>query len=638
MKVINRKSFFLSKIRKIAPPPIYTKLNSRAFSLIEVMVAMSILTILSYFMADMIVNQQQAISTSEARMENLEIFRQIQGFLVDSKACKETFAGDSSATPPREAIKLDVDSGGGFSTSTVNAIRDQNGAVVFEENGTYGNGSVVITGVVIKNETVPQEGGTGNAALILSTKRKKGTLKEHTITRTLRLQVVADPSEIDAAGKRKITACFSTIDTMLETIAVNSLEQALALNGCSFDRETESISCDAPGLECSVENSSCQENYVLIQTLPSGKKVCCKNLRLSVEETCDMVGGVYKESTCAPGDSLVKPGGASYLMSGATIGQTITWCDFYGSPYSFRTPSCRNGFVATELTLTEVLNRSVTISGRRAVNSNKAYAASACINTPFPTGTTPGISKMQFSMTCREQTDCYERCSYSIGSALMKDVSISVCDALGGVYDHVLGQCRSRNNDGLTLKCATQDTPCSEDDVQVVEKERWRVCLKGYTDHSDMEACESDAVSALDAVSKLENVGILARLGYVWRCTENDSNYCHAPAVSSPGDASKLWYSCAPYSSASNNLHNPDFLSMPSYCSNPTLQTGIAASSGNVNSCYKTLFQGKNLLNPVTGKRDGKRYFCSSDHDDARIKFYMTHDLLKPTGKYRCCN
>ena len=295
MKIINRRnSIFKGLGNYLLALPSYIKLgSSRAFSLIEVMVAMSILTILGYFMADMIVNQQQSISGSEARMEEIEIFRQVQGLLADKRACENTFS----------AVSLDItpDTNGNFSDVSFDAIKDQNGGLVFEKNKSYGNGSVEITSFVIKNDTVPNTGGTGTALLSFSSERKKGNLRGRIITRDLRVQVTTDASGL-------IMSCFVDMDALIRTATLKAINSMLAMNNCSFDDVAETVSCeDDANMECSIETAStCSDGFGVLFELESGKLLCCKSTVQSVEETCDSVGGIYKENSC-PSDYFLDP-------------------------------------------------------------------------------------------------------------------------------------------------------------------------------------------------------------------------------------------------------------------------------------------------------------------------------------------
>ena len=55
--------------------------------MIEVLLAMSMLALLGYFMADMIVSQQTSISSSESRLEGVEVFRQIHDLVASDDSC-----------------------------------------------------------------------------------------------------------------------------------------------------------------------------------------------------------------------------------------------------------------------------------------------------------------------------------------------------------------------------------------------------------------------------------------------------------------------------------------------------------------------------------------------------------------------
>ena len=203
-------------------------LRKNAFSLVEVIIAMSILTALGYFMADLIVSQQQNISGSESRISDIEIFRQVQTLLTDKTACERTLAGNSTLTTPRAGVTLDINSSGGYDKKEFTAIRDQNDNIVFQKNSTYGNGSVQIVKFTIQNKSISYSGGLGDATLYISTKRLKGTLKNTVITKDILLRVNTNSSGV-------IQDCFTIEDAALKTMQREIATAILKMNGCTYD-------------------------------------------------------------------------------------------------------------------------------------------------------------------------------------------------------------------------------------------------------------------------------------------------------------------------------------------------------------------------------------------------------------------
>ena len=179
--------------QQISKPAFKTLSNKKGLSMIEVLLAMSMLALLGYFMADMIVSQQTSISSSESRLEGVEVFRQIHDLVASDDSCAKSFAGDSSASPAIPALTLDINPSGGLTTTSFNVLRDKNGNPVFETTKTYGNGKIKITGFKIKNKTIPSAGGSGDAILSLFYERLIGNLKGKELTKDLLLKLSTEP-------------------------------------------------------------------------------------------------------------------------------------------------------------------------------------------------------------------------------------------------------------------------------------------------------------------------------------------------------------------------------------------------------------------------------------------------------------
>lgn len=82
--------------------------NNKGMSLVEVLVAVGIMSIMSFFIMDMISNQNKAIKTTQHSMDVNEVQNQVQRLMIDSDTCKNTLNGYSFPTGvdvPISAIK-----------------------------------------------------------------------------------------------------------------------------------------------------------------------------------------------------------------------------------------------------------------------------------------------------------------------------------------------------------------------------------------------------------------------------------------------------------------------------------------------------------------------------------------------------
>lgn len=83
-------------------------MKQNGFSLIEVMVAVGVMSLMSYFMMDMITNQNKAIKSTQIAMDLNEAQNRIQRYMLDSDICKDSLVDYSfpiSAAVPISSLK-----------------------------------------------------------------------------------------------------------------------------------------------------------------------------------------------------------------------------------------------------------------------------------------------------------------------------------------------------------------------------------------------------------------------------------------------------------------------------------------------------------------------------------------------------
>lgn len=155
---------------------------NRGFSLIQVMVAAGILGGLSLVVLQLAQNQNQIMSHSEAKSEELELVNQARIVLSRREACLESFQGLS---PDEEVVDL------------LNA----NGEPVFSVGSVYGNRSLRINEMFLENQTVPSGGGSGEVLLNIVMERLKKDTGASDITKEIMLQVATNSDD-------EIVSCY----------------------------------------------------------------------------------------------------------------------------------------------------------------------------------------------------------------------------------------------------------------------------------------------------------------------------------------------------------------------------------------------------------------------------------------------
>lgn len=179
----------------------------RGMSLVEVMMVVALLGGLSLVAAQLMKNQNQMMTHTEAKSEELELYNQIRTVLSRKEACEYSFQGQA------------LDS----SISTIKNATDQE---VFEVGQIYGRRNLEILGMDLKNETVPAGGGYGEAFLEIKTKRLKKKEGQKVIKKEIMLQVQTDSSD-------NIIECFSESSNTVKT-AKDEMCQSL---GGTFDQD-----------------------------------------------------------------------------------------------------------------------------------------------------------------------------------------------------------------------------------------------------------------------------------------------------------------------------------------------------------------------------------------------------------------
>lgn len=532
--------------------------NARAFSILEVLIGMSLLLLLGYFMVDMIVNQQTGISSSEVRIEGVELFRGVQSLLIDKGSCQSNFVN----------TVLDIDSNGGFDEKSIPMLKYKTGASAFVVGQSYGNGSVELTSLILQNKDIPSGGGLGAALLKLKYKILKGYLKDKVLIREMDVRLNTNSSG-------NIIDCFVDIEGMVDTAVDESerkiLSKILRMNGCILNMSVSppTITCDpAFGADCYfAATGACPAGAIDLHTFEDlGQDVCCKNLSTSAKETCVNMGGRYKEKTCATGEPT------SNIINGTIPGSSITLrnCS-HADRWISEEINCGTGdWIANRITGTFRLNDADGTEGihtsflgkyAKFFRSGVGFKASACYHASlWDTVPTTGTN-LEYELQCL--SSCAARCDFFESSSTAGQEFVAEgCRALRLPFDEVTRRCESPRI--APLKCKTSTAPCTGSQLELPNSEKWKACL--YQKYDTKSECT--------AFNEATSRGKVVRL---WKCIDPG---CSGPTANM---SEYHYYNC--------NLNQESNLATLRSASNP-VQAAKDVCGGSVKTNVKSLVYG----------------------------------------------
>ncbi len=125
----------------------------KGFSLIEVMVALVILSILTSGFMTMMNNQQIAINFLEARLAQIDLKREVLSYLMEPEACTKTFTKRRKDTNnPNDIESLEqyvIPQSGDYDNRKIDGIRDrENRPVIVTGSRHGGNNNILLIDVM----------------------------------------------------------------------------------------------------------------------------------------------------------------------------------------------------------------------------------------------------------------------------------------------------------------------------------------------------------------------------------------------------------------------------------------------------------------------------------------------------------
>jgi prepilin-type N-terminal cleavage/methylation domain-containing protein len=168
-------------------------INQKGFTLVEIMIATAMLSVLSLGLMSLTSNMAKNQVTTETKLESIELRRLIMTLLMDKTACENTFNG------------LPIG-------ANITNIKNGNNTVSYSAGSTYGNNTLQIVSFITVDAGVINSAASVRAIDLIITFKKMKKLSSGTISNaTIRLNVKAP------AANGIISACFSDVDQTSQT-------------------------------------------------------------------------------------------------------------------------------------------------------------------------------------------------------------------------------------------------------------------------------------------------------------------------------------------------------------------------------------------------------------------------------------
>ncbi len=156
----------------------------KGFSLIEVVISTTVLSVVMLAVSTLIVQQQKATSQLSDQLNKIEITRNIETILKDGLACQQTLSG--VYIPPS-------------ASNNVTHLRDNLGNIIYSSLTNFQN--IGIGQISVKNNTVPGPSSSGFVDITVPIRALRSNIDLKPIS--LKVNVTVNPSRI-------VSSCSST--------------------------------------------------------------------------------------------------------------------------------------------------------------------------------------------------------------------------------------------------------------------------------------------------------------------------------------------------------------------------------------------------------------------------------------------
>jgi prepilin-type N-terminal cleavage/methylation domain-containing protein len=160
------------------------KTKPNGFTLIEVIISVTLLSFVSLLFADFLFQQKKSIFELEDQLEKVEIVRNLETVFRNGLACQQTIAG---------AIVPAVGS------TNITDIKDNSGAVLYSSNTIVNN--LTLGQITLTNDTVPGPSSSGFVDISIPVMRTR----PGTYFRNIDMKI-----NVTVNAARAVTSCSST--------------------------------------------------------------------------------------------------------------------------------------------------------------------------------------------------------------------------------------------------------------------------------------------------------------------------------------------------------------------------------------------------------------------------------------------
>ena len=245
------------------------------FSLIEVLIAAGVLSVLSLAMANLVAQQRKSTAYLERQLAKVQLIRNIETILKDGISCQNTLVG---TTLPAVGNSVNIGS-----------LRDNGGAIIYRSNHIYNR--LQLGQIEVKNATVSTHSSTGFVDMIVPIKLASAEGPKALRPGVFRISVSVDSSNI-------VSGCSGTDFGFVEDFECSLTSTNISFETCTVQSDVDTKFCAirssprphgseecSPHSFCEVEDPDSQGRWQLkgyskaalnLSDLPAQSNCTCK--------------------------------------------------------------------------------------------------------------------------------------------------------------------------------------------------------------------------------------------------------------------------------------------------------------------------------------------------------------------------